>query len=160
MDNVIASAVGTGHSMALTSEGNLFAWGRNFEGQVGSGTVDGAPYPHRAPYPINIKAGVSAIASGANNSAAITTNGSLYVWGMGHSGQIGNGYFINQHTPVKIMDNVAQVSISGGVFNVHILALTTDGDLWGWGCNQFGQLGISPDVLDRSSEPILIRSGA
>jgi len=159
MDDVTAVAVGSGHSLALTSSGVLYAWGRNYEGQIGSGTVDGTPHPARGPYPIKIKEGVAAIVSGSVNSAAITYDGGLYVWGLNSSGQIGNGSYEKQPSPIRVMDNVTHMAISGGVDNVHMLAITSDGSLWGWGCNMFGQLGMSPGEVERSSLPLLIREG-
>lgn len=160
MDNVAAAAVGGGHSLALTTGGVLYAWGRNLEGQVGSGISNHEPYPHRLPYPVMIKEGIASIITGTHNSAAITYDGELYVWGLNNSGQIGNGTNINQPTPVKIMDNVVQLAISNGIDSVHMLAITADGSLWGWGCNRFGQLGIAPDVVYMSNVPVMIRASS
>ena len=89
------------------------------------------------------------ISAGGIHSAAIKTDGSLWVWGWNQHGQVGNGESgfisddygirsVNQTTPIKVMDSV--VSVSAGSF--HTLAISNaKNSLWGWGENDFGQLG-------------------
>ncbi len=84
----------------------------------------------------SIHAGASLL-SGAT-SAFVTESGSLYMWGYNYYGQLGNGTKTDSSIPVKIMDNVKYVSISG---NCSSSAITEDGSLYTWGDNEYGQLG-------------------
>ena len=83
------------------------------------------------------------ISAGGSHSLAIHADGSLWSWGDDGSGELGDGITeerrsVERHSPVKVMDNVAAVSAG---FN-HSLVLQTDGSLWTWGYNWYGQLGI------------------
>ena len=83
---LIAVATGTDHSLALTTEGEVYAWGRNTEGQLGTGDEHGefADTPCRVDIWINgMQVDVKSLAAGASISCAVTTNGQLLTWGMG-----------------------------------------------------------------------------
>ena len=71
------------------------------------------------------------------HSAAITTDGDLYTWGYNSFGELGDGTTEGKSTPIKIMSDVASVSLG----DHHSAAITTDGDLYTWGYNYYGQLG-------------------
>ena len=68
-------------------------------------------------------------------------DGSLWAWGRNQESSRGNGKMSIEDseysTPIKILDNVADISAEGS----HILALKTDGTLWVWGSNEYGQIG-------------------
>ena len=68
---------------------------------------------------------------------AITKDGSLYMWGENYRGKLGDGTTEDRYTPVKIMDNVASVSLK----SYHSGAITKDGSLYMWGENDSGELG-------------------
>ena len=80
---------------------------------------------------------VPVIDLGFHHSAAIKTDGSLWIWGYNYYGQLGNGTKENSYTPIKIMDNVAEVSLG----LIHSAAIKNDGSLWTWGYNSIGELG-------------------
>ena len=126
---------------ALTKDGSLYCWGWNFEGQVGDGTESGMfGYAHRYS-PIKILSDVSCVKLSDGNSAALTTEGKLYIWGDNMYGQIGDGTGSfsdkSKNYPVMVMENVAAFDI--GKYNSS--ALTEDGSLYLWGENTFGQIG-------------------
>ena len=77
------------------------------------------------------------ISIGTAHSAAITEDGSLYMWGRNSSGEYGNGTTESSSVPVRIMGNVKAVSHGAG----HSAAITEDGSLYTWGANDQGQLG-------------------
>lgn len=83
-------------------------------------------------------------------SAAITEDGELYCWGNNSVGTVGNGTFINQLTPVKILEDVREVFLSSWT----TIAITTNGDLYCWGFNIWGQVGNGTTI--NQSTPIKI----
>ena len=74
---------------------------------------------------------------GTDHSAAIKSDGSLWMWGWNNASQLGNGTTIGRTWPDKVMDGVAAVSLYG----FHSAAIKSDGSLWTWGYNGQGQLG-------------------
>jgi alpha-tubulin suppressor-like RCC1 family protein len=96
--------------------------------------------------------GVKMVSLGHGHSAAITTNGDLYIWGDNDCGQLGDGTKTNRSKPVKIMSDVASVSLG---YN-HSAAITKNGDLYTWGENLDGQLGDGTKT--NSSKPVKIMS--
>ena len=130
-NSVVAISAGGSHSLAIKSDGSLWAWGDNQYGQLGDGNMI-----HRL-MPVKIMDNVKTISTGRNNTFAIKTDGSLWAWGYNKYGQLGDGTSAIKLLPVKIMDNVR--TISTGQNNT--FAIKTDGSLWAWGYNKYGQLG-------------------
>ena len=138
MDNVVSVSFGDDYSAAITKDGSLYMWGFNGYGQLGNGTTDGQlGMIHKTDAPTKIMDNIVSVSLGSTHSAAITTDGSLYMWGHNVSGQLGNGTNDNSNVPVKIMDNIASVSLKSS----SSAAITTDGSLYMWGYNNYGQLG-------------------
>ena len=81
--------------------------------------------------------GIVDVALGYTHTAAITTEGELYLWGDNSCGQIGNGSTEAALKPVFVMDHITKVEL-GTNFTA---ALTSDGDLYVWGANAYGQVG-------------------
>ena len=95
LTSVTAIAAGIGHSMALRGDGTLWAWGGNSDGELGIGygtpPTDRRLTPARIPY----LSGISSIASGDSHALALKSNGVVYAWGLGSTGQLGDGTFSN-----------------------------------------------------------------
>lgn len=149
MDNVSAISMyytlGS-YALAIKTDGSLWAWGENYNGQLGNGTTENQHTP------IKVMDDVVSVSTYNKHTIVVKSDGSLWSWGFqGFSGQIlGNGGGGNarqggrgensppiQTIPVKIMDDVASVSTADS----HTMAVKTDGSLWGWGSNTYGQLG-------------------
>ncbi len=138
------SAYGS-HTLALKSNGALWAWGYNEYGEVGNDdTVDVL-----SPIKIGTKSWRD-IAAGYYQSVAIKDDGTLWSWGSNEYGVLGNdntSYTVL--VPTKISDNTNWKSIESCYYNSY--AIKKDGTLWGWGSNDYGQLGdvsaIDTDVL-------------
>uniref|UniRef100_A0A8C2HGE6 Regulator of chromosome condensation (RCC1) and BTB (POZ) domain containing protein 1 n=1 Tax=Cyprinus carpio TaxID=7962 RepID=A0A8C2HGE6_CYPCA len=134
-------ACGSHHSLALTHEGEVFAWGYNNCGQVGSGSTANQPTPRKVSNCLQNKVMVS-IACGQTSSMAVADNGEVYGWGYNGNGQLGLGNNGNQLTPSRLigLQGLFTVSqIASGY--AHSLALTDEGLLYAWGANTYGQLG-------------------
>ena len=141
MDNVVAVNLKYTQSAAIISDSSLYMWGNNHSGQLGNGVDGGDLYKYDegidSNLPIKIMDNVASVSLGFTHSAAITTDGSLYMWGDNCHGQLGNGTTESSNIPIKVMDNVASVSLG----HYHSAAITTDGSLYMWGFNGYGQLG-------------------
>ena len=145
---VITPAISAGgnHSLALKSNGTVWAWGYNGYGQLGDGTTT------RKLEPVQITGltGVIAIAAGGNHSLALRGNGTVWAWGLNTNGQLGNGTTTSSSTPVQVsnLSGIAAIAAGGN----HSLALTTGGGIKAWGYNASGQLGDG--TTTRSSIPL------
>ena len=153
------TAVGTGavHSCAVLGDGGaLTCWGLDVFGNVGTGVPFDAdatcPSGPCRPTPtpvVGLGAGVAAVGAGAEHTCALTRAGAVWCWGLGTSGQLGNGQRPGGNggvpTPVRVtgLDRDVQAIATGGD---HSCALTTAGAVLCWGANAFGQLGDGTDV--------------
>lgn len=191
-NDVAQVAAGFGHSLALRSDGTVWAWGDNSEGALGDGTT----YNESLPEQVSSLDGIGQIASGGAESFAVRADGTLYSWGRNSSGELGNGTTTDSllPTPVPGLSGVTQVASDGwstlavagpqmgvwawgnnscgelgdgsqtdklvpvsigltsvtkivggtaALLQVSSAAIRSDGSLWTWGCDAFGQLGHS-----------------
>lgn len=136
LSDVMAVAAGGAHSLALKSDGSVYAWGDNFYGQLG----DGTRISSFSPIKVSKLTHIVAVAAGGEHSLAVKANGKVYAWGGNESGQLGDKTTIYKTTPVKVSELPHSViSVAAGWR--HSLALLSDGTMWAWGRNRFGQLG-------------------
>jgi hypothetical protein len=131
-----AVALGDAHTLALKTNGTLWAWGSNLDGQLGDGT-----YTSRSS-PVQIGAGRSwrFVDASFGRSAAIATDGTLWHWGGTPQPQFPGDPDLGDRStpePLGVETHWASVSLGGG----HVLAVTTDGSLWAMGRNDYGELG-------------------
>ncbi len=131
-------SAGNGHTCAIKTNGSLWCWGSDTDGQLGNGATTGdQPNPGRESTNATDWVMVSA---GLSHTCATKTNGSLWCWGAGSSGQIGNGGVSNQSSPVRESTNATDwVTVSAG--GSHTCATKTNGSLWCWGMGASGQIG-------------------
>lgn len=131
--DVISVAAGYAHSLALKSDGTIWAWGSNYYDQLG----DLSTGDRRMPAYINYISDIVGIAAGAYHSLAINEYGAVYAWGDNSSGQIGDGLYSNRRMPCGVLTNAASID-AGDYFSI---AVGLDGTVWAWGANDYGQLG-------------------
>ncbi|XP_021346916.1 RCC1 and BTB domain-containing protein 1-like [Mizuhopecten yessoensis] len=133
-------ACGSHHSVALTQEGEIYAWGQNNCGQVGSGTTTNQSTPRKVMAVIGTKF-VTSIACGQTSTMALMDSGEVFGWGYNGNGQLGLGNNVNQPNPCKVQ-GLQGIIISQLVCGyAHTLALSDEGVLYTWGANSYGQLG-------------------
>lgn len=147
-------SLAAGHSLALKPDGTVRAWGWNFAGQVGNNSTStrtSAVQVVDPGDPTGYLQGVIQVEGGGNTSYALKGDGTVWAWGRGDSGQLGNpsagsGSLI----PVQVEDpsdpsgylrNVTAISCNGNAGLGWCLALKADGSVWAWGGNGNGQLG-------------------
>lgn len=145
LSNAVAISASQLHSLALLADGTMMAWGRNAEGQLGGGG-GGIGQFAVIPTPVINLTNVTAIASGGIFSLALKSDGTVWAWGSNSNGQLGNGTTPNSNphgTPTQVGANVTGfnniIAIAAGVN--HAVALKSDGTVWVWGSNQFGEIG-------------------
>jgi alpha-tubulin suppressor-like RCC1 family protein len=133
----VAIAAGESHSLALKSDGTVWAWGYNGRGQLGYGSYTATSEPVTVQ---NLQPSVVAIDAGDNHSLARMSDGTVWAWGTNDHGELGNGSnAANSSVPVRVSNFSAAVAIAAG--GEHNLALRADGTVWAWGYNGYGQLG-------------------
>ncbi|XP_049804341.1 probable E3 ubiquitin-protein ligase HERC4 isoform X1 [Schistocerca nitens] len=147
-------ACGYNHTLLLTSDGQLYSCGNNDHGQLGHNKpckrleqVDG------------LEAYIITQAScGISHSLAVNEWGQVFAWGSDSHGQLGVGLdCVSQPLPkmIKALATSHVVQITSG--HNHCLALTNNGELYAWGCNEYGQLGLGSSV-SKETRPCLVRS--
>jgi len=133
-------ASGGYHAVALKTDGTLWAWGQNVNGQLGI-NVSGPTSVKCTP--VTTFLGGSdwkSIAAGGFHTVALKTDGTLWTWGTNLDGQLGDNTTVFRSTPVTtFLGGTNWKSIAAG--GLYTTTLKTDGTLWSWGSNAFGQLG-------------------
>jgi alpha-tubulin suppressor-like RCC1 family protein len=148
-----SASAGRAHTAAIKTDGSLWTWGDGFSGKLGNNATTNQSSPVQT-----ISGGTNwkSVSVGGYHSAAIKTDGTLWLWGVGGSGILGNNDTDGQSSPIQtISGGTNWRSVSSG--RVHTAAIKTDGSLWTWGGGIFSQLGDSSTV-SRSS-PVQTISG-
>ena len=152
--NWTSTVCGGNHSAALKSDRSLWTWGQNNDGQLGDGTLANRNVPVHITGCSGGDSNWVAAACGYYHSAAVKSDGTLWVWGLNSSGQLGDGTTTQRHVPVQVTgcpggDN-NWTSVACGQSDT--VALKSDGSLWAWGHDSYGQLGYDATTdLDLSS---------
>ena len=133
---VISLVNGAKHVLALTDAGEIYSWGNNNYGQLGNMNT------FESLKPILVGKHIMTVACGANHTLALTTGGQVFAWGRNNYGQIGIGSNTNQLVPIKIaaLEHLYVKMIACG--SSHSVVITNEGQIYAWGSNSFGQLGI------------------
>lgn len=130
---------------AIKTDNTLWMWGQNGSGRLGIGNT----VYQSSPVQVGALTNWNNVTSGLYHTIAVKNDGTLWSWGNNDTGQLGiDTVYGSKSSPVQIGALSTWLKISAGAyFN---LAIKTDGTLWSWGLNSFGQLGLN-DQINRSS---------
>lgn len=174
LSGATAVAAGASHSLALLSDGTVWAWGLNSSGQLGiNSTVNSSKAVQ-----IQSLTSVSAIAAGRVHSLAVKSDGTVWAWGNNGSGQLGTGNTNSSLVPVQASTITGAMSVSAngytyrnstspsGPLTVIVpttadwsLALRSDGTVWSWGADPSGHTGNTPSQVAGLSGVTTISAG-
>ena len=135
-------ACGSRTTCVLLNDGSIWCAGLNASGELGNGTITTTSSAgiDTAVKVVGLPSNDAPkqIAPGGSHTCALLTSGTVYCWGAGYSGQLGNGSFTGSTTPVKVPLAAASKVASGDSF---VCAALNDGSVWCWGDDYFGELG-------------------
>ncbi|ETR68469.1 MAG: RCC1 repeat- and reductase domain-containing protein [Candidatus Magnetoglobus multicellularis str. Araruama] len=148
LENIRAIAAGHSFCMALKSDGTIYTWGDDGAGQLGndnSAMDQYTPVQVTGPSGTGALTGIVQISAGGYHAMALRNDGTVWCWGNGGMGQLGNGTTGNQNMPVQVhgvndlgfLSDIIQIAAG----DTHCLALKRDGTVYAWGYNMNGQLG-------------------
>ena len=143
-------ACGYGITAAVKTDGTLWLWGQNYQGQIGDGTTTRRTSPVQT-----VSAGTTwkQVACGYRHCVAVKTDGTLWAWGVNSSGELGDGTVTNRASPVQTVARGStwkQVACTGAFSTNTTAAIKADGTLWTWGANSYGRLGDNTTVTKSS----------
>ncbi len=137
-------ATGEFHTCARNEAGQVWCWGRNERGQLGTGDTMASPTPVPVYDGLQPLTGVVGLALTDASTCAVSQSGHVRCWGSGQHGRLGNGETEDSLTPVTVREGSGEfggvVGLAAG--NNHVCARMGDASLWCWGRNNNGQLGL------------------
>ena len=136
LSGVTAVAAGFNFAAALRSDGSVWAWGSNLEGQLGTNVS----FPYSlVPVQVAGLSQVTGIAAGFAHIVALRADGQVFAIGFNRDGELGDGTTTDRSVPVAVQGLADAVAVAAGTY--HSLALRRDGTVVAWGTNGSGQLG-------------------
>lgn len=157
-------SAGGSHSLALGIDGYVYAWGMNTQGQTGdveSETIHGTGETvlgARVTEPVRIAGpGIVSVSAGGSHSLYLNKKGEVFAWGSNEFGQLGDGTNISRSKPAKIEGLESVISISAG-YQFNLAVTETDfRNLYSWGSNSSGQLGLGNEYSAASAVSVPVR---
>jgi alpha-tubulin suppressor-like RCC1 family protein len=158
-------AAGAGVYAAIDTDGQVWTWGVNWNGRLGDGTTSSRYTPARvtrSASPGDYLTGIVSISAGGGTVAAVDADGTVWTWGAGANGTLGNGFTTDSSYPVQALQagpnntahplvGIEQVACGSSGF---CIALARYGTVYGWGSNAFSQLGIPGSGSSAIAMPI------
>ncbi len=152
LTGIVAISVGDNHTLALKSDGTVWAWGTNSSSQLGDGTTAAKKMAVQVLDSVGGISGVAEIAAGGSHSLFVKTNGEVWSVGLNSSSQLGDNTTTLRNKAVQVLQAVG-VPLTGVAYAAaganHSLAIKTDGTVVAWGSNAQGQLGINSTTTSK-----------
>lgn len=146
-------SIGFNTTLGIRYDDTLWAWGQNTSGKLGDGTT----INRSSPVQIGTNSWTN-VATTSVTSAAIKADGTLWAWGRNQTGQIGDGTTIDKSSPVQVAGNQlwSKVSMASAALSTGaaVMAINRTGQLFGWGINTSGMLGLG-DTVARNSPTVV-----
>jgi hypothetical protein len=152
LSNVVAISGGGWHTCAVLADGSMRCWGRNYNGQLGDGSLS----PSYTPVQVVGITNAVEVSGAWQHTCARLADGTLRCWGEAANGQLGNGSLLDATTPARVAGISTATAISSGWWH-HSCALLSNASVRCWGSNEWGQFGTGTTTA--SSVPVAM-SGA
>jgi alpha-tubulin suppressor-like RCC1 family protein len=149
-------SAGSTHTLALRTNGTVWAWGCGSNGRLGDGTTVNKSSP------VSVVGGFTdwcQVSAGREHNIGLRQNGTAWTWGCNTFGQLGDGTVVSKLSPISVIGGFTdwcQVS-AGKSLNPHSLGLRANGTLWSWGHNNLGRLGDGTTI--NKSSPVSVVGG-
>jgi uncharacterized repeat protein (TIGR02543 family) len=146
-DKIVSLSLGTNYSSALSSNGRVFMWGKNDEGQLGDGTNTNRNVPSEITslFPLISGDKITSLSLAESTSSALSSSGRVFTWGYNRDGRLGDGTNTNRNVPTEITsafslvgsDKINSLSLGSNSSS----ALSSSGRVFTWGNNGQYELG-------------------
>jgi alpha-tubulin suppressor-like RCC1 family protein len=155
--NSVTVFAATYHSMTISQDGVVYAWGDNSYGQLGNNATYSSSSPRLLPDVVNVPGMVVGVTGGDTHSCALNSIGAVYCWGSNTYGQIGDGTTKRRLLPTKVigLTNTTIVKIASSRPG-HVIALSNAGVVYTWGSNSNGQLSNANSSITFNSVPTIV----
>lgn len=154
---IVDVEAGTGHFFALDSEGRVYGWGRNGDGELGLGMTGAVPLPRELDFSAVGSPRIVELSAGERYTLAVTEDGRALSWGWGDTGRLGSGSSSTRWSPGQVsagaMAGLTVRTVAAGKDSA--LAIASNGRVYGWGAMANGVLGNGVGAVDaRTAVPV------
>ena len=162
-NSILRVAAGGYAGYAVLSDGRVWAWGDDLEGQLGDAAQG---LIRTVPVGVRSLTAVTRVAGGGNSAYGVTRAGTVFAWGDDSTGELADERFALRPVPGLVRSLPAVSYLAAGAFAAY--AISRNGSAWSWGDNSFGQLGTGsgqvettvPHVIARLKDVVEIASGS
>lgn len=135
-------------TLALKTDGTLWGWGLNSNGELGENTTTNRSSPIQT---IAFGNNWTSVSCGQRHSAGIKNDGTLWIWGYNNNGQLGDNTTTHRSSPIQTVGFGNDWSSVACGYN-NTIGIKKNGTLWAWGANLYGQLG--DNTIVKKSSPV------